>query len=67
MGGVGVAIADLNADGFVDDPDFSLFASAYNVLDCADAAMPPGCAADLNHDGFVDFFDAIEFLDRFEH
>jgi hypothetical protein len=49
--------ADLNADTFVDDADFILFASAYNILDCTDPSMPSGCPADLNHDGFVDDAD----------
>jgi predicted outer membrane repeat protein len=53
--------ADLNSDGFVDDADFSPFASAYNVLDCTDAAMPPDCLADLNHDGYVDDGDFVFF------
>jgi predicted outer membrane repeat protein len=53
--------ADLNADGFVDDADFSPFASAYNVLDCADVAMPPDCLADLNRDGSVDDGDFTVF------
>jgi hypothetical protein len=53
--------ADLNGDGFVDDADFVLFASAYNTLDCADPAMPPGCAADLNSDAFVDDADFVLF------
>ncbi|HEX8878343.1 MAG TPA: M12 family metallo-peptidase [Phycisphaerales bacterium] len=53
--------ADLNSDGFVDDADFSPFASAYNVLDCADVAMPPDCLADLNHDGYVDDGDFVFF------
>jgi 1,4-alpha-glucan branching enzyme len=49
--------ADLNADGFVDDEDFVLFAFAYNILDCTDPSMPAGCPADLNEDGFVDDAD----------
>jgi hypothetical protein len=53
--------ADLNGDGFVDDGDFVEFASAYNVLDCADQAMPSGCGADLNSDGFVDDADFVLF------
>jgi hypothetical protein len=44
---------DLNIDGLVDDTDFSIFAVAYDVLDCADPAMPSGCPADLNSDGLV--------------
>lgn len=53
--------ADLNADGFVDDADFSPFAAAYNVLDCADVFMQPDCPADLNHDGYVDDSDFTMF------
>lgn len=54
--------ADLNGDGFVDDGDFPIFVAAYNVLDCADTAMPAGCAADLNGDGFVDDADFVAFV-----
>lgn len=53
--------ADLNADTFVDDADFVIFAEAYNVLDCADPAMAPGCPADLNTDAFVDDADFVLF------
>jgi len=59
--GAGCA-GDLNSDGFVDDADFSLFAAAYNVLDCAEPAMPAGCPADFNHDSFVDDADFIIFV-----
>jgi len=52
---------DLNDDGFVDDSDFVVFASAYNILDCADPSMPAGCPADLNSDGFVDDADFVIF------
>lgn len=48
---------DLNGDGLVDDADFSIFAVAYNVLDCTDGAMPAGCPSDFNRDGFVDDAD----------
>ncbi len=54
--------ADLNADGQVDDSDFTLFVAAYNILDCADPAMPAGCPADLNADGFVDDADFSIFV-----
>lgn len=50
-------IGDLNSDGLVDDADFSLFAVAYNILDCADPAMPAACPADFNRDGLVDDLD----------
>lgn len=52
---------DLNNDGFVDDQDFVIFASAYNILDCADPGMPAGCPADLNDDTFVDDTDFVIF------
>ena len=53
---------DLNGDGLVDDSDFSPFAVAYNILDCADPAMPAGCPSDLNGDGLVDDLDFQVFL-----
>jgi hypothetical protein len=49
--------ADLNGDGVVDDADFVLFAAAYNLLYCSNAAMPEKCPADLNNDGYVDDTD----------
>lgn len=52
-----VCVGDLNRDGLVDDADFSIFATAYNILDCADPAMPAGCPADLSGDGLVDDTD----------
>ncbi|MFO0859733.1 MAG: hypothetical protein U0570_04190 [Phycisphaerales bacterium] len=53
---------DLNNDGFVDDSDFVLFVSSYNILDCADPAMPSGCPADLNGDNAVDDADFVIFV-----
>lgn len=53
---------DLNADGFVNDEDFSLFAGAYNVLVCDDPAMPAWCPADLNGDDLVDDLDFQIFV-----
>lgn len=53
---------DFNGDGLVDDSDFSIFAVAYNVLDCADPAMPANCPADLNGDAIVDDADFTAFL-----
>lgn len=53
--------ADFNNDGLVDDADFVIFAEAYNVLDCADPAMPVGCPSDLNADTFVDDADFVLF------
>ena len=57
--------ADLNQDGQVDDVDFVLFASAYNVLDCSDPAMPAGCPGDLNADLFVDDADFVVFAEAY--
>jgi arabinogalactan endo-1,4-beta-galactosidase len=57
---------DLNADRFVDDADFVAFASAYNLLDCADIAMPEGCAADLNFDNAVDDSDFVVFASAYD-
>lgn len=56
---------DFTCDGQVDDADFLAFQQAYNILDCADAAMPPGCPADLNGDGFVDDADFVLFVDAY--
>ncbi|MBS0187455.1 MAG: hypothetical protein JSS51_05265 [Planctomycetes bacterium] len=53
---------DLTSDGVVDDSDFIVFAGAYNILDCADPAMPLGCPSDLDKDGLVDDGDFVEFL-----
>jgi probable HAF family extracellular repeat protein len=53
---------DLNADGLVDDADFSIFVVAYDTLDCADPAMPLLCPADLNRDGVVDDADFSIFV-----
>lgn len=53
---------DLNGDSMVDDADFTVFVGAYNILDCADPAMPAGCPADLNNDGQVDDADFGNFV-----
>lgn len=58
-------VGDFNNDGFVDDFDFVSFAVAYNILDCGDPAMPPGCPADLNGDGFVDDDDFVLFANAY--
>lgn len=57
---------DLNGDGLVDDQDFVVFVGAYNLLDCADPAMPVGCPADLNGDGFVDDADFVIFIAAYD-
>ncbi|MGH7244960.1 MAG: hypothetical protein ACREJD_16215 [Phycisphaerales bacterium] len=53
---------DLNGDSQVDDSDFVLFVAAYNILDCADPAMPAGCPSDLTNDGVVDDSDFVQFV-----
>lgn len=58
---------DLNGDGYVDDSDFVGFAAAYDLLDCADPLMPPGCPCDINHDGVVDDDDFILFAVAYEN
>jgi len=55
-------VGDINTDGFVDDTDFIIFAAAYNILDCADPAMPAGCPSDLNGDSLVDDTDFTVFV-----
>jgi formylglycine-generating enzyme required for sulfatase activity len=72
-GGMRVAVAgaatcagDLNTDARVDDADFVIFAYQYNVLDCADPAMPAGCRADLNTDGVVDDADFVVFVRAYD-
>jgi len=58
----GRCLQDLNNDELVDDADFVIFVNQYNILDCADPAIPSGCIADLNLDGFVDDSDFVVFL-----
>jgi len=53
---------DLNTDGLVDDSDFVIFVGAYNILVCADPAMPAGCPADFNGDTLVDDADFSVFV-----
>lgn len=57
---------DLNSDGFVDDSDFVLFATAYDLLDCSDPSMPVDCPADINDDGFVDDTDFVLFSTAYD-
>mgnify|MGYP002777479616 CR=1 FL=1 len=56
---------DLNADGQVDNDDFVLFASAYNLFDCADPSMPLECPSDFDEDGFVDNADFVIFANAY--
>ena len=57
---------DLDNDGFVDDFDFPPFASAYDLLDCADPNMPSGCPADLDANGIVDDADFVIFASAYD-
>lgn len=57
---------DLSCDGIVSDSDFPIFVDAYEILDCADPAMPPACPADFNEDGFVDDADFVLFVQAYE-
>lgn len=53
---------DLNCDGSVDDDDFSLFITAYDLYGCTQAGMPTGCPADFVRNGFVDDDDFVQFI-----
>lgn len=57
---------DFNSDRMVDDADFVAFASAYNMLDCADPGMPAGCPSDLNFDAFIDDTDFVLFASAYD-
>jgi len=57
--------ADFTGDSQVDDADFVVFASGYNLLDCADLEMAANCPADLNDDGFVDDDDFVLFASAY--
>ncbi len=56
---------DLNSDGQVDDSDFVIFASAYDILDCTDPMMPLDCPSDFNGDAMVDDNDFVIFVDAY--
>lgn len=57
---------DFNIDSRIDDSDFPAFAVAYNLLDCADPAMPLDCPADLDFNGFVDDADFAVFAGGYD-
>lgn len=61
-----VCWADLNCDLQVDDADFVLFASAYNLLECSDPNMPPRCPSDLDFNGLVDDADFGMFATAYD-
>ena len=58
---------DLNYDLQVDDADFQMFVVAYDVLDCADEQMLPGCPSDLAKDGLVDDQDFQLFVVAYDN
>lgn len=58
-------VGDLNADGLVDDADFSVFAGAYDVLVCPSNPAFNCCPADFNNDGFVDDADFSLFASAY--
>lgn len=61
-----ICLADLNADREVDDTDFALFASAYNLLVCSDPGQPADCPADLDADGLVNDSDFVLFVQTYQ-
>ena len=58
--------ADFNHDRAVTDADFTTFAAAHDLIDCADSNMPAGCPADLNNDGTVDDTDFAIFAAAYD-
>ncbi|MBX3380026.1 MAG: PQQ-dependent sugar dehydrogenase [Phycisphaeraceae bacterium] len=58
--------ADLTCDSQVDDADFVLFATAYDILECSNPSMPAGCPSDLNGDGLVDDADFVIFVGAYD-
>ncbi|MGH7244032.1 MAG: S8 family serine peptidase [Phycisphaerales bacterium] len=58
--------ADFNNDHVVDDLDFVLFATSYDLFSCADPAMPAGCPADLVPNSFVDDSDFVAFAAAYD-
>ena len=59
-------LGDLNADGLVDDADFSIFAIAYDNLLCPTNPDFKCCPADLNGDNFVDDLDFSIFAVNYD-
>lgn len=57
--------ADLNADGVVDDADFSVFVGSYNALVCDDPVVAPGCPGDLDLDGLTNDADFVIFAQAY--
>lgn len=63
---VTVCAADFTCDTMVDDLDFGVFASAYDLLLCSDSAMDVSCPADINADGMVDDSDFALFAGAYD-
>lgn len=59
-------LGDLDDSGFVDDADFVIFSRHYNLMDCADPAMPLDCPSDFNKDGVVDDIDFSIFIQSYD-
>jgi endonuclease I len=57
---------DLNNDSQIDDSDFVLFATAYDLFDCTAPEMPAGCPSDLNGDNAVDDSDFVQFATAYD-
>lgn len=56
---------DFTGDSIVNDADFAVFVGAYNLVACADPAMPAGCPADVTRDGIVDDVDFQFFVSAY--
>lgn len=63
--GCAVCDGDLNSDRIVDDLDFQIFVTAYDVLACSDPGMAAGCLSDFNGDKVVDDLDFQGFVARY--
>lgn len=63
---LGTCPPDFNADSVVDDQDFTMFATVYDIADCADPLMPAGCPADFDSSGLVDDRDFSFFASRYD-
>jgi hypothetical protein len=59
-------LGDLNADGLVDDADFSIFVLAYDFLLCPTNPDYKCCPADLNGDNVVDDLDFSIFVVNYD-
>jgi hypothetical protein len=64
----GSCLCDLNADGLVDDADFSIFADQYAAAVCAflSSESVPACAADFTLDFVVDDGDFVVFAAAYD-